>query len=249
MIPSLLLALGLSAVEPAAADVAPPTDCAAPLAARVPEVATAALARIPDPGRRLLALQAYLHARDLPTRWSWDEARIRAYQGSAEQLAAQAALDRVQSAFRAANPGYQLHVNTQVRSLDVQLAHWNENASVAEAAQALVVDAGQACREAPGRFEAWLRAWRPAVRANLAAPGLSAHGQAHAFDFQVIADPSGVLVAGTDSRRIDADWRTGGWAARLQAAITASGMPFVGPLASPDEPWHYAWQPGPPAAR
>jgi hypothetical protein len=235
---TLILLLSMAGTDPAASAA----SCVAALLPAVPAQATQALERIPDPGRRLLAMQAYLRARDLPARWSWDEARIRAYQGSPGQQQAQAALDQVQAAFTAANPGYQLHVNTQVRSLDVQLAHWNDNASVGAAATALVEAATQACIAAPARFGDWLRGWRPPVPANLAAPGLSPHGQAHAFDFQVIADAGSALVAGTDSRRIDQDWRAAGWAEKLRLAIAASGQRFVGPLASPDEPWHYAWQ-------
>jgi hypothetical protein len=44
----------------------------------------------------------------------------------------------VRQAFEAANPGYTLFVNSQVRSLDIQLQHWNENRSVAEAGNQLL---------------------------------------------------------------------------------------------------------------
>jgi hypothetical protein len=235
---TFLLLIAMAGAEPAPAAA----DCVARLLPLVPAPAAQALDRIPDPGRRLLAMQAYLRAHDITARWSWDEARIRAYHGSPAQLLAEAAIGKVQAAFAAANPGFRLHVNTQVRSLDLQLAHWNENASVGTAAAALAAEAEAACAAAPSRFGDWLRGWRPAVRANLAAPGLSPHGQARAFDFQVIAQQGNALIAGTDSRRIEQDWRDGGWAERLRNAIVASGQPFVGPLASPDEPWHYAWQ-------
>ena len=52
-----------------------------------------------------------------------------------------------------------------------------------------------------------------------------------------------LLVAGTDSRRIDADWMATGWADRLARAVRASGESFSGPLQSPREPWHYAFRP------
>ncbi len=216
--------------------------CGEAAARALPAPAQAALARIDELGRRLLALRGYLRVRDLPVRWSWDEARIAAYAGSPEQAQAQADVKRVQDSFAAANPGHALRVNLQVRSLDVQLQKWNTNASVAAAAASLSGVAIDACKpEAAGAFAAWLRGWQPPTQVNLAAPGLSAHGQGHAFDFQVLKD--GALVAGTDSRTAAADWVASGWAARLADAVKASGAPFTGPLQSPDEPWHYTYRP------
>ena len=84
----------------------------------------------------------------------------------------------------------------------------------------------------------WLRGSALAVPANLAVPGLSPHGQARAFDFQVFR--GGQLVAGTDSTRIARDWRDAGWALRVAEAVRTSTA-FVGPLQSPDEPWHYEY--------
>src|SRR4051812_36470393 len=76
----------------------------------------------------------------------------------------------------------------------------------------------------------------PRHRPNLAPPGLSPHGQALAFDFQVLANSA--TVAPTDSRRIQADWLDAGWAQRLAHAMTEAGPAFKGPLLSPNEPWH-----------
>lgn len=192
--------------------------------------------------RQLLALSGYLRSRGLATRWSWDDARIREYESSPEKQAALAELAKVQASFARANPGYALHVNTQVRSLDVQLQRWNDNASVAAVAASLEPAARAACSASPEDFTRWLRQWRPAVPANLATPGLSPHGQGRAYDFQVLG-PGGALVAGTDSRRIAADWTAAGWAGKVAVAVKEGSPRLVGPLASPNEPWHFTYTP------
>ena len=76
---------------------------------------------------------------------------------------------------------------------------------------------------------------------TLAAPGLSPHGRMRAVDFQV--ESSRRIVAGTDSTAIASEWIAAGWKARLQAAIVAADVGFHGPLAMPDEPWHYDFRP------
>lgn len=218
--------------------------CRDAAAITLPAFARDALARIDGLPRQLLALSGYLRARDLAARWSWDEAAIRAFEGSPTQQAALAEIARVQTAFALAHPGYALHVNTQVRSLDLQLTRWNANASVGRAAAVVLPAAREQCRASgPAGFARWLAGWRPPVPANLAVPGLSAHGQGRAYDFQVVTT-DGRLVAGTDSRRIDADWIAGGWADKLAAAVSAASTRLKGPLRSPREPWHYDYDPG-----
>jgi hypothetical protein len=82
-----------------------------------------------------------------------------------------------------------------------------------------------------------LIAWQPSVAVTLAAPGLSAHGQARAFDFQVEHD--GRIVAGPDAPSAKQQWDAAGWTQKLRAAVRDSGQHFMGPLAFPYEPWHY----------
>jgi len=67
-----------------------------------------------------------------------------------------------------------------------------------------------------------------------ATPGLSRHGTGRAIDFVVYRGPQQILTTGNPGR-----WRTTGFAERLQNAIRTSGPHFNGPLAAPDEPWHY----------
>jgi hypothetical protein len=261
ILPALLLAVGAVAAQ--ARPTPPPPQIAAPtaladdallagcrdrVARALPPPAREILPRIQGLGGQLLALRSYLRARDLAARWSWTDAQIAAWQGSAAQRAAFDAVARVQRAFADRNPGFMVYANLQVRSLEVQLGRWNANASVLAAADALLPAARAACtaslaRRTPG-FADWLLAWKPPAPPTLAAPGLSPHGQGRAFDFQV-QKPDPVLVAGTDARRMQADWREGGWEAKLADAVRASGTPFTGPLRSPDEPWHYAFTPAP----
>jgi hypothetical protein len=195
--------------------------------------------------RRLLAVRAYLRAgASLDARWSWSQAQISAYPATAEGKAAAADLDAVVAAFAAANPGFTLQVNRMPRSLEVQIAHWNENRSVGTVAAALAAALQQQFAGRRGAPDAAtlrraLLQWRPEVAAALAAPGLSAHGQARAFDFQV--EREGKVVAGLDSASARRQWDAAGWTGKLHAAVVSAGEPFIGPLESPYEPWHYAW--------
>lgn len=223
-------------------------------AALDPRVA-AALARIDGTGRRLLALRSYLRsAAHLRERWSWSDAQIRAYEGSPEHRELAAEIDRVRRAFARANPGYQLWVNPQARSLDLQVERWNSNATVAAAAGTMLQDAlrhfgrpsaklrvRSAAGEPTTALEQFLLQYRPRPAPSLAAPGLSLHGQLRAVDFQVLTE-AGRLVAGTDVDAIENDWDAQGWAARLEQAVRAAGCRFTGPLEHPREPWHYTYE-------
>lgn len=209
-----------------------------------------ALSAIESPPRRLLALRAYLRAGDsLGSRWSWSTDEIASYTATAEHGQLLAAIAQVQARFAADNPGYSLYANTDVRSFEVQLERWNSNPSVGKVAQQLH---SAALRELarnryplqPGeqdieRFSRFLHEWRPTVAAPLAAPGLSKHGRLRAIDFQIMRD--GRVVAPTQMDKVAPIWAAQGWTRKLQAATEGSG--FVGPLRSPDEPWHYEYVP------
>jgi len=202
------------------------------------------LARIPDDERRLLALRAYLRAGDtLSERWSWSAAQIAAYPASTEGREAGAELQAVASAFARDNPGYQLRINLQPRSLERQLQHWNTNASVARTAHALATNlAHRWVGSRPGAtvVRQALIQWTPPEAAALAAPGLSPHGQARAFDFQIMH--AGRVIAADDYASAHRRWDIAGWTMRLQRAVMEAGPHLSGPLAIPYEPWHYAYR-------
>lgn len=208
-------------------------------------VRTAAYA-IPDPGRRLLALRAYVRAGEgLRSRWSWTADEAARFADSPDGAALARDVERVRCVFSAAHPGHELFVNPAFRSLEIQLARWNANDSVGAAARNLLAAAARApaLRNADAAaLRTWLAAHAPNPVPTLAAPGLSPHGQGRAVDFQVMR--KGVLVAGTDSTAITSQWRRSGWAVRLEDAVRASGAPFDGPLQAPDEPWHFRYEPG-----
>jgi hypothetical protein len=213
-----------------------------------PEAATALLA-IHGADRQLLALRSYIRAGDsLPQRWSWSQDRLSSYAATSEGKAAAADIDAVVAAFAAANPGYTLRTNLMPRSLEVQLAHWNQNPSVGTVASALVTwleqrfPAAGTPPDANALREA-LAEWQPRVAANLAAPGLSAHGQGRAFDFEV--EHQGRLIADADAASARQKWDATGWTRKLHQAVIAAGNRLVGPLQSPYEPWHYAYTPQP----
>lgn len=214
--------------------------------------AAAALDRIENLGPRLLAARSYLRsAARLPARWSWTQEQIDAYQGSQSQAALDAEIARVREVFEAGNPGYTLFVNRQVRSLDIQLQHWNENRSVADAGNHLldalrgIVGAegfpAPGNKEASTRFSQALRAHQPQPTPALAAPGLSPHGQMHAVDFQV--RQGALTIAGPSTAQVRDVWIGQGWRDRLGTAIRQASDRFRGPLQNPDEPWHYDYHP------
>ena len=208
-------------------------------------------------GGKLLALRSYLRSGErLAERWSWSQQQIAAYQGSAEQQEMQAEIGRVRDAFARTSPGYELFVNPQVRSLDIQLANWNHNDSVSAASARLLVDVqahlaavvqGEAARDGAQVLAAFLKSYTPEPVPTVAAPGLSPHGQMRAIDFQI--HQRGQVIAGPDSRAIESTWEQGGWALKLDAAVRQASSRFVGPLVSPREPWHYTYTPLEVAAR
>jgi hypothetical protein len=205
------------------------------------------LALIQGSGRKLLALRAYLRAGDsLAQRWSGTQAQLALYPATTEGKAAMAGLDAILSVFSAANPGYGLRVNREPRSIEVQIRRWNANPSVGAVSDALTASLDGQYRTSKAKpntddIRRALMDWKPAVAAPLAAPGLSAHGQGRAFDFQV--EKNGHVIAGPDVALIRARWDTAGWTERLKLAVDRAGHHFSGPLDSPYEPWHYTYIP------
>ena len=221
-------------------------DCSDSTDARV----AAVLPRIEGAGSKLLALRSYLRSGDrLAERWSWSQEQIAAYEGSTEQQELNAEIQRVREAFEQSNPGFELFVNPQVRSLDIQLANWNRNESVAAASARLLQDAvahlGTAATDACGASRRCskrsCKSYSPEPIPTVAAPGLSPHGQMRAIDFQVHRGDE--IVAGPDTQTIGTVWEQGGWAARLDLAVREASSRFIGPLVSPREPWHYTYTP------
>lgn len=208
------------------------------------------LGRIPEEARRLLALRGYLRSGgDAMSRWAWSRERIEAYEKSPEYAAALAEVDKVRREFESSNPGYTLRVNTKVRSLDEQLSKWNETESVERAGEELLARAREEVAGASygddakaqdvRRFESFLRGASTRATPTLAAPGLSPHGQARAFDFQVMRGAQ--LIAGTSG--VEESWDKAGWTLKLQEAVGRASTKFTGPLVSPREPWHYDYRP------
>jgi hypothetical protein len=65
------------------------------------------------------------------------------------------------------------------------------------------------------------------------------HGQSRAIDFQIMKD--GKIVAATEVGAVASQWDAPGWTRRLKEAIAAASPRFKGPLAAPNEPWHYEY--------
>jgi hypothetical protein len=216
-----------------------------------------AMKQIKGVDRRLLALRSYLRAgTGLPERWSWTAEEIEAFSKSVEYDTLQSQIEDIKQAFAAANPGFELWVNPEVRSLDIQIANWNRNDSVSRASAALLtafrrwLGTGAVKALPPAELrsaaEKFLMAYTPTPVPTLAAPGLSPHGQMRAIDFQI--QRGDTLVAAPRSATIASAWDRAGWTEKLKAAVRAGSDHFSGPLESPREPWHYTYSPAPEAA-
>jgi hypothetical protein len=191
--------------------------------------------------RQLLAASSYLRAGEgLRSRWSWTDAQMADFERSARYRQMLGDIQRLTAQFEALNPGFTLYVNTQVRSLGVQLERWNKNRAVGlladelQAAALAAATAGQSLRQ-------FLRNWQPSAAAPLAAPGLSLHGRGQVLDFQIRKGDR--IIAGTEAANVPSDWDGPGWTQKLQLAVQRSGLPFRGPLRAPREPWHYEYLP------
>ncbi len=211
-----------------------------------------ALGAIHGTGRQLLAVRSYIRsAAQLDERWSWNDAQIAAYAGSPEKLRLDAAIARVRCSFESANSGRTLFVNDTVRSLDRQIEKWNRSETIQRAAEYMLAkiraevatDAFPRANSPEGvsAFRNLIVSFKPVPTPSLAAPGLSLHGRMEAVDFQVMAGNR--IVAGTDPTTVVDTWETSGWKAKLQSAVNEANAGFVGPLNSPDEPWHYDFRP------
>jgi hypothetical protein len=237
----LLLAAGGVPVSAASPPLALP-QCLGRAAAALPQPARAVMPRIEGLTLQTLALRSYLRS-NVDQRWTWSPQQIADYMRSPERTAAMNAVARVEAYFAAHNPGYRIHPNTQIRSIDEQLTNFNNNASVATLAARLQPEAEQHCATSSKDFASWLKAWRvppDSAAANLAAPGLSPHGQARAFDFRVYQGDTQIAGPSSSDRKV---WKEQGWSDELAAAIQHAGPDFTGPLKSPDEPWHYTYDP------
>jgi hypothetical protein len=246
----LLVSVQLAAAQPRAGATAAATRLIDTLAASHDARVVDTLQRVRGTDRRLLALRSYLRAGEgLAARWSWTGAEIEAFMRSEDNAQLQREIEQVRAAFSTANPGYELWVNPEVRSLDTQLANWNGNASVGQAAARLLVDFQRWLSSAETRSlsssqqrqaaREFLTGYSPTPVPTLAAPGLSPHGQMRAVDFQIQKDDR--IVAGPDSSTIRAVWDGAGWSRKLEAAVKAGSRRFTGPLESPREPWHYTF--------
>lgn len=248
---TLVFALAMAAMSSPCIALRPyPDPLTLTLEELAPPPASQALRQIPDFGRKLLALRIYLRTGSkLAQRWSWTDDEIKAFKASPEQKALLDEVAAVSVHFAQANPGFEIFVNTKVRSLDVQIRSWNSNESVGSAAEELLskwneqfgADAQSWNNLGPKEVRNWLYSLEGSHRPAIAAPGLSPHGQARAIDFLI--EQNGTIVASADSKQIEQNWRVPKWDLKLKESIAAAGPSFRGPLTSPDEPWHYEYAP------
>jgi len=254
-----LLVLAVSMIEARASESADPLSAhLIALSTTLPECARLALDRIETTDRKLLAARSYAKSGDqLTDRWSWTAEQIREAERSPEYRRMLASVQAVTEQFQVQNPGFSLYANLQVRTLELQLERWNANPRVGSVASELRNALARELRaraypsqpsaESIERFKTFLTRWYPSTPAPLAAPGLSAHGQLRAIDFQVTK--AGRVIADTSVASVAQAWEQPGWHDKLRQAVQSAGAEFVGPLRMPNEPWHYSYVWGTQVAR
>lgn len=213
-----------------------------------------ALTGMPLMERRVLAVRGYLRFSSMKRgsiadNWAWSSQDMEEFKKSAEFTRMRSAVSDVKSTFAAQNPNHTLSVDPdKVRSLEQQVGLWNQNASVQKLGRELIGKLKKTLETLPDTPDATsLEAFRKVlVEAGLsgsptnATPGLSQHGQAKAFDFVVMKGSE--VIAGTVTATSKEKWDDAGWTAKLKKAVQGAGDHFVGPLASPYEPWHYVYR-------
>jgi hypothetical protein len=212
-----------------------------------------ALDRIEGTDRKLLALKYYQRRKgNVSAQWAWDEQKIAAHLRSKEHRLAVREIATIKKVFAEQNPGYELKVNTDVRSLETQIEIWNEFSSVERAGDDLMTVARKVMKDSArwpvdpsprdlSRFTTLLQSTGVSVLPTAAVPGFSLHGRGRAFDFIIRKDDQ--IVAGAVSATARRVWDKPGWTEKLSKAITTVSKRFRGPLRAPYEPWHYEFRP------
>ena len=223
---------------------------------------TETLKRIVARHRQLLALRGYLRRQDLiNSRWTWTDAEANNFYQTKEYKDALAEAEKVKRQFEAImkidalreaalqGAAYSLTYKRTHREMHEQLKNWNENAKVNTIAMEMSVKAiSDIVRpeypdvpdtESTAKFAAYVKSFKVKSDPPLAAPGLSDHGRFQAFDFKVTRD--GKVIADTKTKTIEDKWDKAGWTDRLNRAVQQSEATLSGPLPSPYEPWHYAY--------
>ncbi len=209
---------------------------------------------ITDPPRNVLALRSYLLRADLiDAKWAWSDEEIKNYYTTDEYRQLSAEMVLVKRKFAELNPGFELAVAPQVRSLQTQLHLWNHTDTVKEIggklwaqclkeiAKDLYPDAVEPDEASLARFQAFLVAQNLSGNPTVATPGLSDHGQLRALDFFIRKDRA--IIADAKSATIKTAWDDAGWTAKLKTAVNQASAKFHGPLPAPYEPWHYTYKP------
>lgn len=213
-----------------------------------------ALNSMPSMDRRVLAIRGYLRFAtvgrgSIAANWAWSNQDMEEFKKTVEFTKMKEAVVEVKTNFAAQNAGHTLGVDAdKVRSLETQVELWNQNPTVQKLGLELRTKLLKTLESLPDAPDAAsLESFKKTlVEAGLsgspssATPGLSQHGQAKAFDFVVYKGRD--VVAGTSTATAKEKWDDAGWTAKLKEAVQAAGSKFVGPLATPYEPWHYIYK-------
>jgi len=217
----------------------------------LPECVRTTLDKIPNAGRRMLAVAYYVRRIDEIDRgWSWTSEQVAAFRKTDEYDTMVSEIEKVRRHFSEQYRGYGLRVTVDARSLDVQTHKWNTVGSVGRATSDFIDSCGRVLEDSAAfpstpdslsvpRFIEFLETYSPLEGRipTVAVPGLSKHGQLCAFDFKVVKGRR--LVAGTSAASIPRQWEKPGWTLRLMFAVFDVSDRFEGPLDIPYEPWHY----------
>jgi hypothetical protein len=228
----------------------------------LPHKTIAALNRIPVAERYVMAIRGYLQNPDkIRDNWAWSDKDEIDFRKTTEYVDLMDAVEQVTREFVAVRPGHNLKTNKKFRSLDRQIDLWNGNQTVMRLGGVLLTHLQQeigdpAYPEEPDsdnvdRLKRFIKTQSKYVLGGSpthATPGLSDHGHLDAFDFVVLK--GGVVVAGTETARIEKCWEIPGYTEDLKTAVNHVNcrIPAVGKFNGPlkkgalYEPWHYVFE-------
>ncbi len=226
------------------------------------------LGQIPDLNRRLLCLHRYIRILDkrngkwVDDHWAFTKDDYKEWQKTDDFKLRGREIKAIQDRFTHSNKGYKLIAGSKFRPLAKQIDNWNENKSVRLNSEAYFNMAltelkkpsycgldtfldtrNPKCTESEvtsiQSFYKFLnRDYRPKPSLMVATPGFSNHGTGLAIDFVVKKSDGTVIVSATDASK----WTSSGWAEKLASAMRGAAH-FNGPLKTPNEPWHWTFDP------
>lgn len=226
------------------------------------------LDQIPELHRRLFCLHRYVRILDkhsgnwVDDNWAFTKDEYKEWKKTDDFKLRKREIQAIQNRFKASNPGFQLIAGSKHRPLGDQIDNWKKNKSVRLNAETYIAQAKTEvrkpvyialdtfldartpqCREDEvasirAFYDFLNQKYFPSPKLMVATPGFSNHGTGLAIDFVVKKADGTVVVSATNADK----WTNTGWGGKLATAMRGAAH-FSGPLKSPNEPWHWTFDP------